>query len=286
MPVRTPTRSTPGSTGLARPLAQRRTRQLPVVPVLPGLLAAMLAAVLLTACSLRHSAGDAQLYTPPRPERVYHGPVPVRVLDRHLLASFAQRNPDAAQRTGLVVLPDGRAEPSGDIAPADYQPESYGLELALRLNLRSFPSLLAGFTDDARRTFAASRQWTVSALDRTSLDVHSPDLVNTLVVFATLDWNGNGVRDWLVLLTQRTLHDEGFYLGCWLVVEDPSPRGLLQARLLSLDEYRGMSRPVTRVNDKARAFLDQLLREQLLPASQEAARTASDEAALKAVQQK
>ncbi len=275
MPVRTPARPAHCTVRPARPAA----------PLAPGLLG-LLAVLLLVACAPRITDDGAQPYVSPQPERIYPGPVPVQVLDRFLLASFVQRHPDAAQRAGLVVLPDGRAEPSGDIVPQDYQPESYGLELALRLNLRSFPSLLPGFTDDSRRTFASPRQWTVSALDRTSLNVFSPDLVNTLVVFATLDWNSNGVRDWLALLTQKTPHDEGFYLGYWLVVEDPAPKGLLQARLLSLDEYRGIGQPVTRTGEEARAFLDRLLREQVLPASQEAARKAADEAAIKAILKK
>ncbi len=294
MPVRTPARPANHTDTRKDAALPRRSRALFSMPYLPGLLAAPLLALSLVmslvmslaACAPRITDDGVQPYANPQPERVYPGPVPVQVLDRFLLASFAQRHPDAAQRAGLVVLPDGRAEPSGDIVPQDYQPESYGLELALRLNLRSFPSLLPGFTDDSRRTFASPKQWTVSALDRTTLNVFSPDLINTAVVFATLDWNGNGVRDWLVLLTQKTPHDEGFYLGYWLVVEDPAPKGLLQARLLSLDEYRGIGQPVTRTGEEARIFLDKLLREQVLPASQEAARKAADEATIRAILKK
>lgn len=283
MPVHSTARPAPPTRRPATAALPRRFRAPALLRGLPVLLAA---ALLLTACAPRITDDGAKDYPSPQPERIYPGAAPVRVLDRFLLTSFAQRHPDAAQRAGLVVLPDGRAEPSGDLVPQDYQPESCGLELALRLNLRSFPSLLLGFTDDSRRTFASPKQWTVNALDRTSLHVSSPDLMNSLVVFATLDWNGNGVRDWLVLLTQKTPHDEGFYLGYWLVVEDPAPKGLLQARLLSLDEYRGIGAPVTRTGEEARAFLDKLLREQVLPASQEAARKAADEATIRAILKK
>ncbi|WP_353115802.1 hypothetical protein [Nitratidesulfovibrio sp.] len=293
MPVRTSARPANHTDRRAAAATSRGFRALSPLPGVSGLsrllatlLLAMSLVMSLVACAPRITDDGAQPYASPQPERIYPGPVPVQVLDRFLLTSFAQRHPDAAQRAGLVVLPDGRAEPSGDIVPQDYQPESYGLELALRLNLRSFPSLLLGFTDDTRRTFASPRQWTVSALDRTTLNVHSPDLMNTLVVFATLDWNANGVRDWLVLFTQKTPHDEGFYLGYWLVVEDPAPKGLLQARLLSLDEYRGIGQPVVRTGEEARVFLDKLLREQILPASQEAARQAADEATIKAILKK
>lgn len=209
--------------------------------------------------------GGKQSHSGPSPRRIYAEQVPADVFDLYSFKAFLQRFPQESQSAGLAINPDGTFQPTGQFDEADWRPTFYGDELLNRLDLRSFPSLLAGFTSDSRRTHR-SPEWQELFREERSLTMQSENLVCTYVVFATADLNNNGVRDWLVLMSQQSRNDDRLRLGFWLLVTDPQPKGLLQARLLGVDEYVGLSaRPVPA--SEAKDFIATMLRERVLPAA-------------------
>lgn len=232
-------------------------------------LIALCCALMLSACVTDMSGPERQLTTA-APSRVYEQAVPVQVFDAYTLSTFMKRYPAESAQAGIT--PDTlRSAKQQTFEQTDWRPDDYGQMIRQRLDLRSFPSLLPGFTSDSQRTHLAP-VWQTVQLDHTAYTAQSEDLQCTYVVFATADWNDNGVRDWLVLHTQQSPHDRTLRLGYWLVIVDPQPKGgLLQAQLLSIDEYEGLS-VRTIPSGESRDYITRILRERILPA---AGRTAS-----------
>lgn len=217
----------------------------------------------LSACTTSLS-GPERHVTGATSERIYDGPVPVQVFDGFTLATFIEKNPVAAAKAGLAV--NGTPPARDAFVAGDWRPADFGSELRSRFDLRSFPSLLPAFTSDSQRTHLAP-DWQPLFQDRIALTVQSEDLQCTYVVFATADWNNNGIRDWLVLHTQQSPHDRTLRLCYWLVLLDPKPKeSLMQATLISIDEYEGLrSRSIPTADSQT--YLQSTLRDRILPAT-------------------
>ncbi len=188
------------------------------------------------------SSGGCALFAPLfGPAPVYRDrPVPADVFDAATLAAFTRLNLSPPPSVPVTVHEDGRVEPGGEIAPGDYQPESYGRELAVRLDLGTFPSMIVVPLTGEPFTHARA-PWSLSAADRAGCAVTSSYADATYRVIATFDYTGGGVRDWLVAASQQIRRDEQLILTFWLVVENPSAEGPLNARLLGMEERRGLA---------------------------------------------
>ncbi len=186
------------------------------------------------------SGGCALFARLPVPAPVYSGtPVPAEVFDASALAVFRKLTPQPPSATAVVVHDDGRVEPDGPILAGDYRPESYGGEIASRLDLGSFPSLIVVPQDG--RTFTHARfPWSARLTEKTGCELTSSYSDVTYRVAATFDYTGDGIRDWLVVASQQVRRDEELLLTLWLVVENPGPEGPLAARLVSMEERRGI----------------------------------------------
>lgn len=171
--------------------------------------------------------------------RVYQDQVPVDIIDEYTFESFSLAFPDELKQRGITRMPDGRMVPGGVFASNDYRPLDYANELCNRLDIRSFPSLL-GDEDTNMAELHTNKKWTCLTKDRYDLSVVSNSLSYSYHVFATLDWNSNGVRDWLVLLTQTPRKNENLHISYWLLISDPQPNGLLSAKILGKEETQGL----------------------------------------------
>lgn len=226
--------------------------------------AALCLLLLLNACVADMSGPERHLETS-APARVYDDSTPVQVFDAYTLSTFMGRHAEACAKAGLTPEQLKSAEQQ-TFAAGDWRPDDYGQALRQRLDLRSFPSLLTGFTNDSQRTHLAP-SWQTVQLDKTAYTGRTDDLECTYVVFATADWNGNGVRDWLVLHTQQSPHDRTLRLAFWLVITDPQPKGgLLQAQLLAIDEYEGLAARSIPAGE-ARDYVAGILNDRILPAA-------------------
>ena len=136
--------------------------------------------------------------------------------------------------------------------PEDYQPKSYGRELTRRLDIGSFPSLIIVPVGQDFVFTHALDPWSESMRDPTSCMVTSSYADCTYRVVATFDYTGDGTRDWLVATSQQIRRDEQLLLTLWLVVVNPGPEGPLTARLLGMEERRGLA-PATVYHDAATA---------------------------------
>ncbi len=171
--------------------------------------------------------------------RVYQEQVPVDIIDEYTFESFSAAFPSELKQRGIARQPDGRMVPGGAFAANDYRPADYANELRNRLDIRSFPSLL-GEEDSNMAELHTNKKWTCLNRDRYDLSAESNSLAYSYHLFATLDWNNNGSRDWLVLLTQTPRSNENLHISYWLLVSDPQPNGLLSAKLLGMEETQGL----------------------------------------------
>lgn len=174
------------------------------------------------------------------PPPVYsNAPVPAEVFEPEILAAFMRANPEPMPATIVTVSPEGKVEPGGELLPDDYQPKSYAAALHKRLDLRSFPNLL--FVPDRDEPVThASPVWSVQLMEKAGCTFSASYASVTYRVVATFDYDGKGNRDWLVLSTQQLSRDNGLVLVLWLLVQNPQPTGPMSARLLGVEERRGL----------------------------------------------
>ncbi len=178
-------------------------------------------------------------------------PVPAEVFEPATLAAFQKLRFSPPSAVAVTVSDEGKVEPGGQIAPDDYQPESYGRELRQRLDLSTFPSMIV--VPQTGEPFThAMRPWSEGMTDRTGCSVTSSYADATYRVIATFDYTGDGTRDWLIAASQQVRRDEQLILTFWLVVENPRKDGPLSARLLGMEERRGLA-PATVYPDAASA---------------------------------
>lgn len=183
--------------------------------------------------------------------------VPAEVFDAEALALFMRSGPDPAPATSVTVSPEGRVEPGGELLPGDYQPESHAEELLRRLDLRTFPSLLFAPRGDVPVTHD-SPAWSDRLMEKTDCTLSASYADVTYRVVAAFDYEGKGSRDWLVLSTEQLSQAEGLVLVLWLLVKNPQATGLLSARLLGVEEWRGLGKtePVMRADAAEKRIAD------------------------------
>ena len=186
----------------------------------------------------------------PAPALYQPGSVPADVFDESALADFQRRQPTPPPAVTVMVHPDGRVEPGGFLHADEYQPESYGQALLTRLDLRSFPSLFM-VPDRDEPVIHGAKPWQTDLVDRLGFSVSSSYAAATYRIIASFDYRGTGRRDWLVASSQQVHVKEGIFISCWLLVEDPQQEGPLKARLLGLEERRGLSVGVTLMDEAA-----------------------------------
>ena len=108
--------------------------------------------------------------------------------------------------------------------------DGYGVALASRLDLRSFPSSLGPMVDEERYTLARLFEGQV----RTESDgaaVKTPDMVFSLTIVAVGDVDHSGKPDWIVWVSDEVV--AGTYRGYeTLLIKDPAPDGPLRAQSL------------------------------------------------------
>lgn len=178
------------------------------------------------------------LFAPP-PLYGSANPVPAEVFEPEVLEAFMRANPEPAPATVVTVSPEGKVEPGGELLPEDYQPKSYARQLEQRLDLRSFPNLL--FVPDRDEPVThGSPVWSPQLMEKTGCTLGASYATVTYRVVGTFDYDGKGNRDWLVLSTEQLSRDDGLVLVLWLLVENPQATGTLSARLLGVEERRGL----------------------------------------------
>lgn len=217
--------------------------------------------VLLVACFILSSCEFSAADWLNRPERVYRTPVPVEILDQYTFDSFNESFAAQLKERGVKQLENGRYAPTGEIASNDYIPQSYANEIRNRLDYRSFSNLLASKSSETAQLHN-NQHWSSSTPDKYTLNTEALFLSCSYLVFATLDWNNNGVRDWLVILTQNHKADNALNLSFWLVITDPQSTGMLSATMLNMEERRGIAKATTYAPASAEIRLD-VLRPQL-----------------------
>ncbi|SHN68793.1 hypothetical protein [Desulfovibrio litoralis] len=194
-------------------------------------------------------------------KRVYDDKVPVQVLDEYTFKEFIALFPDAVKKRGIVQRDDGRFEPLGSLSDKDYTPASYAEELRQRFDYLSFDSVLG---EESFRTAQLhnNNHWSSIKPDAQTLNTDAIVIRCSYLVFATLDWNNNGIRDWLVVTTQNHKANESLNLTFWLVIEDPEAQDFLSATLLGMEEQNGIGQAKFYTPKEAEKRLD-LLRVEL-----------------------
>ncbi len=170
--------------------------------------------------------------------------LPVEVCDPGIMGDFLAVSPSLAVRVPINLPPEWRTAPyippDPALNPSEYLPASYGEVLRDKLYLRSFSSLAKALSPQGMQ-FLKQPGWRDAIVRRDVCSADSYELLCSFVVFATLDYNGNGRRDWLVLGTQISHRDPSYTSMYWLLIEDPSPEDEhLEARLLALEEKQGV----------------------------------------------
>lgn len=214
---------------------------------------------LLTCCLLMTACNVAgfSLFGFNSAPRVYKEQVPVDIIDEYTFASFSALFPSDLKQRGIVRQADGRMTPGGVFSSRDYRPADYANELRNRLDIRSFPSLL-GDEDTSMAELHTNKKWFCLNRDHYGFSADSNNLSCSYQLFATLDWNNNGARDWLVLLTQTPRANENLHVSYWLLISDPQPGGLLSAAMLGMEETQGLGKAKFHNPADARKRLEQL----------------------------
>ncbi|MDL2271447.1 hypothetical protein LJC23_00255 [Desulfovibrio sp. OttesenSCG-928-I05] len=173
--------------------------------------------------------------------RLYPGvPVPAVVYDGASLEYFYALTPIPAPAVRVRVTENGLVEPGGPTVPGDYLPESFSREIAARLDLRSFPSLLALPAGFGALTHQG-RGWDAEYRDERSCSFASGIGTCTYTFVASFDYTGDGLRDWLFVSSQQVPAEDAPMLILWLLAESPMPGDdLLAVRLLGFEERYGI----------------------------------------------
>jgi hypothetical protein len=193
--------------------------------------------------------------------------IPVVAPEPHIFKGFVQENLHWLQRPGIVDA-QGRY-PMADAIPAgEYAPQSFARELFERADLTAFPSAFLPMAT-GKPTFAAldipyeAEEPDVLLVEDKPLG-HNPQVSLTIPLMASLDWDGNGVRDWL-FGCRILLYKPYLSLGSFLLVLNPQPTGPLDVRLVRVS-YRqpdDIRKVTTYFGTAARDYLFTIMRDRL-----------------------
>ncbi len=193
--------------------------------------------------------------------------LPVVAPEPHIFKGFVQENLQWLQRPGIVDA-QGRYPMADAIPVGEYAPESFARELFERADLTAFPSAFLPVAS-GKPTFAdlgiryeAEEPDTLLVEDKPF--GHNPQVSLTIPLMASLDWDGNGVRDWL--FGCRILFYKPYLsLGSFLLVLNPQPTGPLDVRLVRVS-YRqpdDIRKVTTYFGTAARDYLFTIMRDKL-----------------------
>ncbi len=192
--------------------------------------------------------------------------VPVVAPEPHIFKGFVQENMQWLQRPGIVDT-QGRY-PMADAIPAgEYAPESFARELFERADLTAFPSMILPI--DEKTTYStwgvryqAEEPYTLFVEDK-PWD-QNLQIGLTIPLMASLDWDGNGVRDWL-FGCRILLYKQNVDLGSFLLVLNPQPSGPLDVRLLRVTYWpsNDTSKYINYFGTAARDYLFTIMRDKL-----------------------
>ncbi len=192
--------------------------------------------------------------------------VPVVAPEPHIFKGFVQDNLQWLQRPGIVDA-QGRYPMADAIPVGEYAPESFARELFERADLTAFPSAFLPVAT-GKPTFAdlgiryeAEEPHTLLIRDK---PLGHAQVSLTLFQMASLDWDGNGVRDWL-FGCRILLYKQNVDLGSFLLVLNPKPTGPLDVRLLRVTYWpsNDSSKYINYFGTAARDYLFTIMRDKL-----------------------
>ena len=192
--------------------------------------------------------------------------LPVVAPEPHIFKGFVQENLQWLQRPGIVDA-QGRY-PMADAIPAgEYAPQSFARELFERADLTAFPSMI--LPTDGKPTYStwgvryqAEEPYTLFVEDK-PWD-QNLQIGLTIPLMASLDWDGNGTRDWL-FGCRILLYKQNVDLGSFLLVLNPQPTGPLDVRLLRVTYWpsNDSSKYINYFGTAARDYLFTIMRDRL-----------------------
>lgn len=128
--------------------------------------------------------------------------------------------------------------PKAEVIPAgEYSPRSFAREFYERADHTTFPSMFLPVVKD-KPTFTSlgipyeAKEPYLLLIEDKPLG-HNPQVSLTIDHLGSLDWDGNGTRDWL-FGCRILLYKQNVDLGCFLLVLNPQPTGPLDVRVLSI----------------------------------------------------
>jgi len=192
--------------------------------------------------------------------------LPVVAPEPHIFKGFVQENLQWLQRPGIVDA-QGRY-PMADAIPAgEYAPQSFARELFERADLTAFPSAFLPVST-GKTSFAALGTRYEAEEPHTLLIRDKPlgqaQVSMTIPLMASLDWDGNGTRDWL-FGCRILLYKQNVDLGSFLLVLNPQPTGPLDVRLLRVTYWpsNDSSKYINYFGTAARDYLFTIMRDRL-----------------------
>lgn len=226
----------------------------------PRLPLALLALVLWLACPVALFPAHAEPL--PAMQRL-----PVVAPEPHIFEGFVQDNLKWLQHPGLVDA-QGRYPVAGAIPAGEYAPQSFARELYERADLTMLPSMFLPVAKAGKATFAdlalryqAEEPYMLFIEDK---PLGHAQIGLTMPLMASLDWDGNGTRDWL--FGCRILFYKPYLsLGSFLLVLNPQPTGPLDVRLVRVS-YRqpdNIHDITTYYGTAARDYLFTIMRDKL-----------------------
>jgi hypothetical protein len=192
--------------------------------------------------------------------------LPVVATEPHIFSGFVQEDLQWLQRPGIVDA-QGRYPVAGAIPDGEYAPESFAHELYERADLTAFPSMI--LPTDGKSTYStwgvryqAEEPYTLFVEDK-PWD-QNLQISLTIPLMASLDWDGNGIRDWL-FGCRILFHKPYLSLGSFLLVLNPQPTGPLDVRLVrvSYRQPEDTRKVTTYFGTAARDYLFTVMRDRL-----------------------
>ncbi|GEM_PF-2321514 len=161
--------------------------------------------------------------------------VPVVAPEPEFFRNYMQRNHGWFQRLGIMDA-EGRYPMVDTIPAGEYAPRSFARELYERADLTAFPSVFLPAASANKATFSAlgvryqAEEPYILFIEDKPWD-QNLQISLTIPHIGSLDWDGNGIRDWL-FSCRILLHNRNVDLGSFLLVLNPQPTGPLDVRVL------------------------------------------------------
>ena len=193
--------------------------------------------------------------------------LPVVAPEPHIFKGFVQENLQWLQRPGIVDA-QGHYPVANAIPAGEYAPQSFARELFERADLTAFPSAFLPAMSSGRTTFPAigiryqAEEPHLLFIEDKPLGQAQVSL--TIFQMASLDWDGNGTRDWL-FGCRILLYKQNVDLGSFLLVLNPQPTGPLDVRLLRVTYWpsNDTSKYINYFGTAARDYLFTVMRDRL-----------------------